>query len=59
MAGISYVVYNPPRSDFPFLAVMFLPDGEVHARPFRSVAEAEAFNMKMAQDAQAMINAEK
>jgi len=43
-----YVVYSPPRSGLPFLAVTLSPDGAATARPFQTAEEAAAFNREMA-----------
>ncbi len=37
-------VYQPPSQDLPFLAVVFDPEGVIHAvRPFPSEAAAQGF----------------
>jgi hypothetical protein len=37
-------IYQPPSQDLPFLAVVFDPEGVIHAvRPFRNEAEAQGF----------------
>ncbi|WP_446324975.1 hypothetical protein [Acinetobacter sp. 1207_04] len=40
---MSAVVYDPPSSDFPHLAVFKMPDGKILAEPVSSVKEGEAF----------------
>jgi hypothetical protein len=44
MAYVRAVVYDPPKQDFPFLAVVFGSDGQVTtAKAFGSAELAEAF----------------
>jgi len=44
------VVYDPPSADLPYLSVIFVPGHEESptTTPFRTAAEAEAFNLHMA-----------
>ena len=45
-----FVVYDPPKPDFPYLSVVFHTDkmDEPMVTPFRTAAEAEAFNTQAA-----------
>jgi hypothetical protein len=52
----TFVVYDPPRSDLPFLAVMIMPNGEVLAMPFATAAEAERHNIVRASRAAQMLS---
>lgn len=44
----THVVYDPPLTGLPYLAVVFLPDGTLQAMPFKSAAKADAYAAKMA-----------
>jgi hypothetical protein len=44
-----FVVYNPPRPDFPYLSVIFVPGREEPmVTAFPTAAQAETFNLQMA-----------
>ena len=51
MAGITHVVYDPPVSRLPYLAVAFHPDGTLQVQAFGSAAQADAFVARMARRA--------
>ena len=48
--NVIFAVYDPPRIDLPYLAVLLNGNGDTVARPFSTAAEAEAFNSKMARE---------
>jgi len=41
MRKITFAVYNPPKEDLPYLAVIIAPNGEVAAVSYQTAAEAE------------------
>jgi len=44
VASASTAIYSPPSDGFPFVAVVFSPDGAIQAfRAFQSHRDAEAF----------------
>ncbi len=46
--GVASAVYNPPVEGYPYLAVVFGPDGEVlAARAWPTKGEAEEFVVEM------------
>jgi hypothetical protein len=46
---VVFVVYNPPRADFPYLSAVFVPGkAEPMVTPFKTAAEAEVFNINIA-----------
>jgi len=49
-------VYDPPRSDLPYLTVMFTRDGEVQARACNTGDQAEQFVRSMASEAATRFN---
>jgi L-2-hydroxyglutarate oxidase LhgO len=51
MAGITFVVYDPPTEGLPFLAVAITPDGEVSAVAYPTAYEAELHNSRNVADA--------
>ena len=51
MPGIRYIVYDPPKAGFPFLAVALSPTGEISAVGYDTAEEAEAHNSAMAVEA--------
>jgi hypothetical protein len=44
----AYVVYTPPLTGLPFLAVILAVDGTTTAKPFNTADEAAAYNRVMA-----------
>ncbi len=60
MAYMSAVVYDPPRAGFPYLAVIFQPDGEVLvARSTKTLEQGEALIAKVMAEFQAKIDTER
>ncbi len=55
MADIRMTIYDPPKSDLPYLAVMLMPDGAVHAVPYDTFAEAEAHVISGAEHAERVV----
>jgi hypothetical protein len=49
MARITHVVYDPPVTSLPYLAVVFLADGGLEVAPFKTARAAEAFTKRQAQ----------
>jgi hypothetical protein len=43
-----YVIYNPPISGLPYLAVALAPDETAKATPFDTAEQAAAFNSQLA-----------
>jgi hypothetical protein len=43
MSMVRAVVYDPPRADFPFLAVLFYEADVLATQPFSTAEEAELF----------------
>jgi hypothetical protein len=48
MRKITFAVYNPPKEDLPYLAVIIAPNGAVAAVSYQTAAEAETHNLKIA-----------
>jgi hypothetical protein len=42
------VVYDPPLSRLPYLAVEFLPNGTLEVKSFKSASKADAYAAKVA-----------
>jgi hypothetical protein len=47
----THVVYDPPLSNLPFLAVIFQPDGTLHVKPFKSGRAADAYAARLLRQA--------
>jgi hypothetical protein len=48
MAGITFAVYDPPKTGLPYLAVAIFTNGEVSAVAYKTATEAEMHNTKHA-----------
>ena len=46
--AITHVVYDPPITSLPYLAVVFLADGKLEVTPFKTARDAEAFTKRQA-----------
>lgn len=51
MAGITFVVYDPPTAGLPYLAVAIAPGGQVSAVAYPTAHEAELRNSRNVADA--------
>jgi len=40
----THVVYDPPTSSLPYLAVVFRPDGTLEVKPFKSARAADTYS---------------
>jgi len=50
MRKITFAVYNPPKEDLPYLAVIIAPNGAVAAVSYQTAAEAETHSLKLAME---------
>ena len=50
MAATS-VVYDPPVTSLPYLAVVFRPDGTLQVKPFKSARAADTYAVRMQRQA--------